>query len=257
VGDVLQCTGAAGLFTLPPDMTLCRQVLLFAAGIGITPLFSLLKTLLIRHPDTRIVLIYSNRSEAEAVFRGALKDLQRRYGKRLQIEWLFSDARDLSRARLSKWLMPALLRQYVPAERGGIYCFTCGPAAYMWLVALLMEEAGIPRDHIRKEIFVPHKEQVRTLPPDTEPHRVTLQMAGTRHALTVRYPETVLQAARKAGIAIPYSCEAGQCGSCVARCTEGNIWLSRNEVLTRRELDSGLILTCVGYPVGGDAVIEL
>ncbi|MFL5771700.1 MAG: 2Fe-2S iron-sulfur cluster-binding protein [Flavisolibacter sp.] len=71
------------------------------------------------------------------------------------------------------------------------------------------------------------------------------------------YPDTILQSAKKAGITLPYSCETGRCGNCAARCVHGKVWLSYNEVLTEKELEKGLTLTCVGHPVGGDVILNI
>ena len=73
----------------------------------------------------------------------------------------------------------------------------------------------------------------------------------------INYPDSILQAAKKTGISLPYSCEAGRCGSCVAKCTKGNVWHSYNEVLTEKELQQGLVLTCVGHPVEGDVELRI
>ena len=71
------------------------------------------------------------------------------------------------------------------------------------------------------------------------------------------YPASILKGAKASGISLPYSCEAGRCGNCVARCLQGSVWHSYNEVLTEKEEKQGLILTCVGHPVGGDVVLEI
>ncbi|HTL10028.1 MAG TPA: 2Fe-2S iron-sulfur cluster-binding protein, partial [Chitinophagaceae bacterium] len=88
-------------------------------------------------------------------------------------------------------------------------------------------------------------------------HRITLQLQNQQYQLKTQYPQTILAAARAAGIALPYSCEAGRCGSCVATCTSGKVWMRYNEVLMDDEIAKGRILTCVGYPVGGDISIRI
>jgi ring-1,2-phenylacetyl-CoA epoxidase subunit PaaE len=72
----------------------------------------------------------------------------------------------------------------------------------------------------------------------------------------VQYPNSILEVARKQGIELPYSCEAGRCGSCVANCTRGKVWMKFNEVLTDQEVAKGRVLICNGYPVGGDVAIQ-
>lgn len=258
VGDVLQTTGAAGLFTLPADAVHYHQVFFFAAGIGITPVYSLIKTILHTQPHLQVVLVYSNSAREEAVFYDELKTLLAQYPSRLKIEFLFSNAFNLSRARLSKWLLPALLKEYAEGLHNDTLFYLCGPFTYMRMVVITLEELGIPAGNVKKENFDTSRPVQRQMPPDTQPHRVTLHYNnGAQQTITCTYPDTILQSARLQGIALPYSCEAGRCGSCAALCTNGKIWLSYNEVLTEKDLAVGRTLTCVGHPIGGDADLYL
>jgi len=256
VGDVLRTTGASGLFTLPADIQRYKQIFLFGAGIGITPLYALLKTILKEHEGIQVVLVYSNRSTADTVFYNELNNLQETYGLRLQIEWLFSQSKHLLRARLGKWLFPVLFRQYLQAAPGEVLCYICGPTAYRWMTALSLEEAGIPSENIRKEAFINDRPAMVVLPPDRQQHTVTIRFKEHTYTLPVQYPDTILSAAKKAQIPLPYSCEAGRCATCIAHCTNGNVWMSYNEVLTEADLAKGLVLTCTGYPIGGNVTLH-
>ncbi len=258
VGDQLQTTGAAGLFVLPPAIGQYRQVFFFAAGIGITPVFSLIKALLQTEAAVQVVLVYSNASQAEAAFKTEIDTLAGPYADRFKVEYLYSSAFNLARARLSKQLLPVLMKEYVNAGNSQVLCYTCGPFAYMRMVTYALEEWGIPHEQIRKENFnADEKPVIRNEPPDKDAHEVTIIHNGTTHKFTCQYPQTILQAARQHGVNIPYSCETGRCGSCAAICKTGTAWLSYNEVLMDMDLRHGSILTCTGYPVGGDLVIEV
>jgi ferredoxin-NADP reductase len=256
-GDVLHCDGAAtGIFTLPQDLNGYRAVWLFAAGIGITPVFSLLKSLL-AHTAVHVVLMYSNRSREETVFYDTLRGLEQRYERRLTIAWLWSDTQDLRRARLSKESFPMLLREYLTDDPAHALCYVCGPGSYMWLVQLLLQDAGVPSEQIRREVFVIDKAVPKYLPADKDSHQVTVHANGRIYSFINTYPESILKSAKTAGISLPYSCETGQCGSCTAICTEGKVWMSYNEVLTEKDLAAGRVLTCTGHAVGGDVVLQL
>lgn len=256
VGNVLMCTGAAGLFTVPKAGIIYPQILFFAAGIGITPIYAIIKELLHTGNSAQIVLFYSSRSQQDTVFYKELVALESRYGpQRLLIEWRFSNAKNLLQARVSKPVFAALLQQYLTAAPAAVLCYICGPEDYRWLVQLLLEEAGVPAVQIRREIFVSGRMPLPSLPPDTAAHKVTLLVGGNRHEIVVQYPETILSAAKKSGIMLPYSCAAGRCASCICQCTSGEIWMAYNEVLTRLDTDNGLVLTCTGYPVHGDATL--
>lgn len=257
-GDHLFTTGAAGLFTLPADLGAYKQVFFFAAGIGITPVFSLIKSLLFTHPDVQCVLICSNRSKEDVVFYNELNALVERFPDTFRIEYLYSTSFNLARARLSKELLPLLLKEYGRVPPGQMLFYTCGPYSYMRMVIWSLEEQGIHESQIKRENFNTNTRVVITAePPDKNTHRVTIQTSDGVYTFPIVYPDTILQAAKKNGLSLPYSCETGRCGSCAALCTSGKIWMSYNEVLMDSDLKKGLILTCVGHPVDGDATIKV
>jgi ring-1,2-phenylacetyl-CoA epoxidase subunit PaaE len=256
-GDVFTVINPSGFFTLPEDIAGYRQLFFFAAGIGITPVFSLLKTVLHTQPHVSAVLFYSNRSVADTVFYNELEALQQQFGERLHIVYLFSTAKNLFRARLGKGLVPVLLDEYATVPVSQQLYYLCGPFEYMRMVVLALEERGIPAAQVKKENFVTTTPRPRLMPPDTDAHKVHIQLGSTAYTLDTQYPQTILQAAKKQGIALPYSCEAGQCGTCVATCTSGKVWMSYNEVLTDAEIAKGRILTCTGFPVNGDVEIVI
>jgi ferredoxin-NADP reductase len=256
-GDILITTGAGGFFVLPENMDGYQQFFFMAAGSGITPVLPLIKTLLYCYPHTRVVLIYSNWSAASTIFYEQLQALLATFSHRLVIEFLFSTAPRLERARLSKWLMAALLQQYSASPFQKTLFYTCGPFDYMRMVTITLLEEGVPLQHIRKENFSPQEITIPSVPPDIHEHLVVIRWQQQSYPLRVRYPSTILQAAKAAGIALPYSCEAGRCGSCAATCVTGKVWMSYNEVLLDDEMARGRILTCTGYPVGGDVYLDV
>jgi ferredoxin-NADP reductase len=258
VGDKLTATGIGGLFTLPEDDTAAQQLFFLAAGSGITPIYSLLKTLLHSRPALSAVLLYSNSSPEKTMFLEPLRQLATQFPDRLHIEFIFSNSPDLSRARLHKDLLQSYLHTLSKAPYEQQLYYLCGPDNYMRLMSFALRQAGIPERNIRKEIFnTDIRKPVKVMPPDTAAHHVTLYLHGQTHTLLSRYPHTILQSARQAGITLPYSCETGKCGSCLARVLQGQVWMSYNEVLTERDIEKGLILTCVGFPVGGDVEMEV
>jgi ring-1,2-phenylacetyl-CoA epoxidase subunit PaaE len=257
-GDELICSGSGGVFTLPDDIDEYRQLFFFAAGSGITPVYSLIKTALHTHPHLGLVLIYSNPSVERTVYYGELVQLQQQFSGRLHIEFLFSNNAQLSRARLHRELIVEFLEQYLTVQKDEALFYTCGPENYMRLCTYTIEEAGISSSNIRKENFVINAVPKNLfLPPDKETHKAIITMNGRQYQVDVPYPDSILKAARSQGINLPYSCDAGHCGNCIAKCIEGNVWHSYNEVLTDRDLQNGLVLTCVGHPVGGNVRLEV
>lgn len=256
IGDTILCTGAGGFFRLPENIGSFGAVFFFAAGSGIAPVYSLIKTLLKTNPGIQLFLIYSNQSPQTTVFHKQLQLLEQQFGKNFRIHFLFSSMSDLRRARLNRELMLEFLTLQA-FEKNSTLFYTCGPAAYMRMIIYLLQEQGFLPDHIKREDFNPrHTAFTKAKPPDTGTHQVSLEVNGRTHHFKVNYPETILRAAQREGIVLPYSCETGKCGSCVARCLRGEVWLSYNEVLTEKELLQGLTLTCVGHPVHGDVVLQ-
>ncbi|MCD6063884.1 MAG: oxidoreductase FAD-binding protein [Flavipsychrobacter sp.] len=252
VDDAITVSGPFGFFILPDDMSNYRQVVFLAAGIGITPILSLLKTMLVTQPQIPVTLIYSNSSAESTVFYDQLNELQQQYTNRLTVEFLFSNSRDLARARLHKQFLPELLHEHLKAGKDDILFYLCGPFPYMRMVQLALEEENIPAENIRKENFSTAVITNKLEPPDKDTHVVSVNLNGEQYQFESAYPDTILAAAKKIGLSLPYSCENGICGSCVAQCIKGKVWHRNNEVLTDAELKKGLILTCTGYPTSGD-----
>ena len=248
-GDSVLTAGVGGFFVLPEDKTMAGSVYFIAAGSGITPVFSLLKSVLYRYPLARVVLIYSNSSLRQAIFYAALRALEQQFADRFRVTYLFSDAKSLERARLSKWLLPRLLRE-LDAPAGALY-YICGPFDYMRMVNVTLLEASVATQQIKKENFLSFRPDNTQLPPDLEGHSVHITFAGRAYTLQVRYPISILDAALLQQIPLPFSCRSGNCGACAARCTSGTVWMRYNAVLMEREIRNGIILTCVGYPVFG------
>lgn len=255
-GDVLVTTGAAGQFILPENMDACQQFFFFAAGIGITPVYSLIKTILYQYPSKEVVLIYSNSSVQQSVFYEELINLQSKFPRQFKLEFLFSSSRDLSRARLSKWLLPQVLQAYHHPKKSQQLFYTCGPFPYMRMVMLSLIEAGYQQEQIKKENFDTTRPAPKRTPPDKEAHEVFIQLKENKFRFVSKYPKTILQAAKDNNILLPYSCETGRCGSCMMQCTKGKVWMSYNEVLTDKDIEAGKVLTCVGYPILGDIELE-
>ncbi len=256
IGDPLVTIGASGFFTLPDDMGPYQQLFLLAAGSGITPVFSILKTALQSFDNLRIILIYSNRSREDAIFSNALHQLEKKYPGRLQIEWLFSDAFDHTRSRLGSWLLGELLKKYVTAPLPECLFYLCGPLNYMRTITITLLTAGVSRANIRKEEFEITQPFIQLQPPETVKREVTVMLNEKQYRFSSAYPQTILQSAKHAGIELPYSCETGRCGTCAAVCKKGNVWMKYNEVLTDEDLQANKVLTCTGYPVYGDVGLD-
>lgn len=255
VGDIVKSVGSAGQFTLPPNTQRYQKVLFLAAGSGITPILSLIKEVLYFR-QMEVVLIYSNHTEASTIFLQELRQLQSKYATRFKIEFLFSDAKNLMRARLGKSILEELFQQYVTSPSHTL-AYVCGPLDYRQMAMVTLLAQGILNDHLHKEVFHTPPARMHQEPPDKDQHVVNIQLNHQFIELHVQYPTTILAAAKKRNMDLPYSCEAGRCGTCAATCISGKVWMSRNEVLTDRELQQGRILTCTSYPISGNVELMI
>ncbi|MEO6723423.1 MAG: iron-sulfur cluster-binding domain-containing protein [Ferruginibacter sp.] len=253
-GTIMYSSGIGGHFILPQKIDNKKQYFFIAAGSGITPCYSIIKTLLGTSSE-KIVLIYSNRTEADALFYDDLKLLREQHQERFTIRFLFSSILNVYHSRLSNWLLRQLLDQYLIVDEKEALFYICGPFDYMLMVEITLLNR-VPRQNIFKENFSSLPRLITPRPPDTDAHKVTIHFGNQSYQLTVQYPQTILATAKANNIQLPYSCEAGRCSSCVATCTSGKIWMAYNEVLTDDEIEKGRALVCQGFPVGGDVEIR-
>ncbi|HRE62473.1 MAG TPA: iron-sulfur cluster-binding domain-containing protein [Ferruginibacter sp.] len=253
-GDFLQSTGISGFFILPKNVDEFDSICFLVAGSGITPCMALIKEILaIQHQ--RIVLFYSNRSENDTIFLKELEVMQQQNHNRFIIKFLFSNRNNVMESRMSHWLLSQLLQQYLMLHTKSLF-FICGPYSYMQTVSISLLSNGIRQTQIIKEDFNPLPKLIIPTPPDTDVHEVTIFINNTIYTFNVQYPLSISSAAKQKGIILPYSCEAGRCGSCAATCTKGKIWMAYNEVLVDEEVTNGRILCCQAFPVGGNATIQ-
>ncbi|MBC7487318.1 MAG: iron-sulfur cluster-binding domain-containing protein [Cytophagaceae bacterium] len=254
-GDILDTSGISGFFQLPAETLKIEQFFFLAAGSGITPCFSLIKTILASGTQ-QVVLIYSNKSEEDTIFLQALLNLQQKYKDRFTVRFLFSNRFSVYHSRLSKWLLLHLLQEYPIISKDKAYFYLCGPFDYMQTIRITLLGESIPAAHLVKEDFSSLPRLAIPRPPDTLAHQVMVRLPHQNLQLQVQYPQSILAAAKAQQIDLPYSCEAGRCGSCVATCTKGKVWMAYNEVLTDQEIAKGRILTCQSFPVDGDVEIS-
>ena len=256
-GDRLITSGVSGFFRLPENIKDYKNIFFFAAGSGITPILSLVKTILHAYTDIKIILAYSSHSAEATAYYEYLKKTESQNTERLKLCFIFSDNANLRRARLNREFLLELLKEH-QADQTETFFYTCGPESYMRLVIFTLLEEGFPLEHIKKEDFNPGNKKLNLRrPPDKNNYRVQLKLKDQNIEFPVQYPETILQAAKRNKLTLPYSCETGKCGTCAARRISGKIWLSNNEVLTEQDLSKGLVLTCTGHPQSEDLVLEI
>jgi ring-1,2-phenylacetyl-CoA epoxidase subunit PaaE len=252
-GTVLKSLSPTGRFTVKPDNS-SRDIFLFGAGSGIVPLFSILKAILTKEPQSKIHLIYSNHDESTIIFRQQIEKLRELHKNRFDYLNVLSDpkfvTKDTVHAHLNSILLEQLIKKNLFYGKEQSVFYICGPFAYMRMIAIELPLLGFSRAQINREAFLPEiNESHPPIPTDNIDSEVKIRVRDKEYSINVPAGTTILRAALEKKIQIPYSCESGICSTCSAHCTKGEIGMSVNEVLTEKDLAEGLILTCTGYPV--------
>lgn len=243
VGDMIEVSPPAGVFT---PRTLEGDFLLLGGGSGITPVFSILRAAL-QHGTGRITLLYANRDERSVIFRNELKALAEAYPTRLQvIHWLDSVQGIPSVAQLAE-----LARNCRAAQ-----AFICGPGPFMDAAVAALQAIEMPTEQIHVERFVSLPDEdaqaaaANEAPPSdaVDEANVELSLDGAQHQFVCKGTETLLDAALRVGINMPYSCVAGMCAACMCQVQEGSVHLRHNEVLDKKDLAKSWTLACQAVP---------
>lgn len=261
VGDILDVLEPNGIFTYAPQKNILRTVFLFAAGVGITPVFSILKTALLLEEQTRLVLVYSNKSVRDTLFYEELNQWQQDYPDRLRIIYLFSESKNLLLARLNNVRIEQIVREHLDFSADEALFYTCGPINYMVLCRITLRSMGFRMEQIKRETyFIPEDEAddddlTEKKPKDTNTYSVMIDYKDQTYTLEVPYYKRILEVALDQNINLPYSCGAGMCSTCASTCVEGGVRMDYNEVLTDEEIAKGRVLICTGHPTSNNTRI--
>jgi len=266
VGQELKVMEPMGAFTTDYDKSNKRHLVMFAGGSGITPMMSIIKSMLTEEPDSIISLIYCNRDIDSIIFKEKLDQLQTDYEGRLRVIHVLDDApmNWQGHSGLLNHDMLTKIFERIPnwGNDNSTYLM-CGPEGMMKNVEALLAEHDIPGENIFKESFVAgtiDKELKKEEPAEADKvvtREVTVIYDGDEHKFTVEPDASILDTALDLGIDLPYSCQSGLCTACRGKCVSGKVKMDEEEGLSESELEEGFVLCCVGHPLTDDVIIEI
>ena len=247
-GGVLRVMPPLGRFVLHEN---ALPLLFFAGGSGITPVIALIKSALAT-TQRRIRLLYANRDARSVIFHAELDALARRQPERFETIHHLDDAAGFFEAS-------GVQRVRTGCEDAEAYL--CGPGPFMKLVEETLSAAGVPRERIHIERFEQPTEHAQAgvteaAPGGLLPSEIVVHLDGKTHLIPYRAGQSLLDAARSAGLQPPFACEEAFCGSCAARRVRGEVALDRNDVFSAEDIAAGWILTCHGRPASAECEIS-
>jgi ring-1,2-phenylacetyl-CoA epoxidase subunit PaaE len=249
VGNVIEVGTPEGKFTFEPKTDRQKNYAAFVAGSGITPVFSILKSVLEEEPNSTFVLVYGNKSEKDTIFHNQLHDLQLQYVGRLFVQYVYSQstADNALLGRIDHTTVNFILKNK-HAEMEFSKFYLCGPEEMINLVSNTLKENNISDSDIKFELFSTasnDKEATSGADGHTE---ISILVDSEETTFEMSQKQTLLEAALKQGLDVPYSCQGGICSSCICRITEGAAEMKKNQILNESEVAEGLTLACQAYP---------
>lgn len=265
VGDTLKVMEPMGQFTTEYRPNNKRHIVMFAGGSGITPMISIIKSILSQEPESIVSLIYCNRDIDSIIFRDALEKWQTTYEGRLHVIHILDNAPMNWQGYSGLLNKDMLTKLFERIPDWGIEKTTylmCGPEGMMKNVASLLAEYQIPQEKIFKESFVQgtidkEQEKEEAASGEWKAREVTIRYDGEEYKILVEPHKSILETALDQGIDLPYSCQSGLCTACRGKALSGKVKLDEEEGLSQSERDEGYVLICVGHPLTDDVVIEI
>jgi ring-1,2-phenylacetyl-CoA epoxidase subunit PaaE len=236
----------AGRFTISTNRKSSRQIFLITAGSGIVPIFSLLKKMLHNEPKTYVVLIYQNHHEDDIIFHKQLQEILKSNKQFSLVSLLSKPAKNKHPEKLNIFLLEKLIAENFIEGKKQLF-YLCGPSSFMRMTQFTLKWMGFADEQIKKENFTVDFKPLPPLIIDTSTKKIAIQYQKKTFHIEAAYPKNILQAALDNNIQLPYSCRGGICSTCIAKCKKGKVKMSNNEVLSEKDLQNGLLLTCVGY----------
>lgn len=263
VGDSLEVMTPMGNFYSEMNPSNNKHYVLFAGGSGITPMYSILKTVLAAEPKSTITLFYANRNEESIIFKNGIKEIAEKNNDRFNVYHILDAApagyADLYKGILSKEKVKALIENHVGLNSNNEF-FICGPTPMMDNVRDVLESLKVEKNKIHIEYFTAQEAKPSEKPVSTGgviDSKVTIIMDGVETTINLASNgKTILDAAMDAGLDAPFACKGAVCCTCKAKVLNGTVSMDMNYALTDDEVAEGYILTCQAHPQSADVTVD-
>ena len=256
-GDAIEVAQPEGKFTFSPDGNSLKNYVAFAAGSGITPVISIIKSVLKSEPKSTFVLVYGNKTPQETIFHEELHNLQLDHVGRFFVHYIYSQVQVENElfGRIDKSTVNYVMNnKHKTLDFDKFYL--CGPEVMINLVSDVLKEKNIPDSKVKFELFETSTHE-NIISESLEGHsKITIVVDDEETTFEMSQKQTILEAALKHGIDAPYSCQGGICSSCLARITEGTAEMKKNSILTDSEIAEGLVLTCQAHPTSSKIHVD-
>ena len=263
-GHLVECMPPSGNFAVPIESAASRHHVAFAAGSGITPILSILKTVLEQEPQSSFTLVYGNRASSSVLFKEELANLKDRFLDRFNLIFILSREQqeiELFNGRIDGSKTEQLLRYWIDPEDIDV-AYLCGPQSMTDEVSATLQAHGIAKANIRTELFgttstrTPRKATIAATAGEQDCKVTVIQDGRQRNFTMTRNKQNVLDAALGQGVELPYSCKAGVCSTCRCKMTTGEVDMDVNFALEDYEVARGFILTCQSYALTAELVLD-
>lgn len=264
-GDYLDVMPPVGKFYTELDPNQKKNYVAFAAGSGITPMLSIIKTTLLTEPLSSFTLVFGNKTKNSIIFKEELEALKDRYIDRFRMYHVLSQEKSdalINYGRVDKEKCALLFSKVIDLKKCDEF-FLCGPEGLIFSVHDYLQEHGVPEKHIHFELFtIPGQKksvaEKKEIIKDTGPKsKVSVKLDGIMFDFELAHGgQSILDAALQQGADLPYACKGGVCCTCKARLLEGQVIMDENWGLEPDEVENGFILTCQSHPTTEKVVVD-
>ncbi len=263
VGDTIDVMTPLGRFSTPLDPANAKHYAFVAAGSGITPVLSLVATILAVEPQSRVTLLYGNRTAGSVMFADELADLKDRYAERLHLVHVLSREStevELFSGRIDSDRLGRMIDTILPVKTVDEW-FLCGPYAMVVGAQELLLDRGVPRESVHAELFHVGDEapvaRVEENVSDEDAAEVTVILDGRRSTFKLgEHAKAVLDATLAVRTDAPFACKGGVCGTCRAKVIDGSVRMDTNWALEPDEIRAGYVLTCQSHPTSEKVTLD-